>query len=160
MFEREGNGGWRKEGQVGVTSPGALSSGSCQKAAENSKGVAEEFHEGIICKGMSGLKGQRVGTVIRDRLSGQELWPSGEGQRDGTASKPSEYIFQGSDMVTFGFLKIAPASVEQVVDRRCDSPGRSRWQPEPAWWPQRKRKWSIPSNHSSVLPPLSWAFPS
>lgn len=70
MFEREGNGGWRKEGQVGVTSPGALSSGSCQKAAENSKGVAEEFHEGIICKGMSGLKGQRVGIRSQDRSCG------------------------------------------------------------------------------------------
>lgn len=103
-----------------------VSSGSCQKAAENSKGVAEEFHEGIICKGMSGLKGQRVGTVTRDRLSGQELWPSGEGQRDGTAPNPSECFLQGSDMVTFGFLKITLASVEQVVDRRYNSPGGRR----------------------------------
>lgn len=58
-----------------------VSSGPWQEAAGSSEGVAEEFNEEIICRGLAGLKDQRVGVFSREsfRPSGQELWPSVEG---------------------------------------------------------------------------------
>lgn len=60
------------------------------QAAGNSKAVAEGFNEGIICKAVAELKGQRVGAFSREsyRLSGQGLWPLVKGWVDGTAPNP------------------------------------------------------------------------
>lgn len=53
----------------GLIGPGYLQD-PVRKQQKTQKGVAEEFHEGIICKGMSGLKGQRVGIRSQDRSCG------------------------------------------------------------------------------------------
>lgn len=49
-----------------------VSSGSWQEAVGNSKGVAEEFFKEIICKGVAGLKGQRVGAVAGRAVGSQD----------------------------------------------------------------------------------------
>lgn len=66
--------------------------------------MAEEFNEEIICRGLAGLKDQRVGVFSREsfRPSGQELWPSVEGME--LLPTHQRAFLQESDVVTFEVL--------------------------------------------------------